>query len=282
MRRAAVRRAARAYLGAALRERVARADLSARFVEGRVLIAKLNRGHAERVAPIRLALVARCTTRTDRGRLDLDLLLVDYIALRVERNQVGLAVSFAGDDHRRAALEHRHVGDRGIADDERLGARGELHDLGLVERDLQHAGRRRRLGGGCPNSTRARRQRRGKAKREATWFVLFEPRAAANAAPARTPSETDAPIWPEIGERTLNAQGENRPIRQTIVNSSAKPAGRLRRQGRRRGCAISLPRGAARFLLDRGRFVEPFRNGSTAPLWVMDASNASAVELGIP
>jgi hypothetical protein len=55
-----------------------------------------------------------------------------------------------------------------------------------------------------------------------------------------------------------------------MVKSCAKPRG----QG-------AVANTAARFLLDGRRIVETFRNGSTEPLWVTEASNAGAVELGI-
>ena len=74
-------------------------------------------------------------------RFDHDALVLDDIALGVERNDVGDAERLAGHDQEIAAL-HRHVGDRRVADDDVGYGTRQAYELRLVVADDE-------VGGAC-------------------------------------------------------------------------------------------------------------------------------------
>ena len=81
----------------------------------------------------------------------MNLFLVEQIALRVERDEIGLAITLARDDHPGAVLQRRDVSDRRIADDNGRRICRQFGDLRLIERDAQDVVRRRAGGYGGRN-----------------------------------------------------------------------------------------------------------------------------------
>ena len=109
-------------------------------VEVGLLVADRDRGIALRRAVVGLPL--RAAMQID----DLDLvalhqhaLVLDDVAVGVERDDVGDAEGLAGDDQQVAGL-HRDVGDRRVADDDLGGGPRQAQELGLVVFDDQVVG----------------------------------------------------------------------------------------------------------------------------------------------
>ena len=109
----------RGYSRAARSVTVAGRHLFAHFLEGLVVVAELNRRHAGGIAGVGNPGASALQDQHGFRRQDLDLLLLDERSGAVDRDQVRLAETFAGDDHRIVVLEHGHVRDHRVSDNER-------------------------------------------------------------------------------------------------------------------------------------------------------------------
>ena len=94
------------------------------------------------------------------------MLLLNERSGGVDRDEVGVAKAFAGDDHRIVVLEHGHVRDHRVSDDERRRALRQPGDLRLVENDRNRA----RVG-----ARRRSRRRRERMRRQAKGATTSEP-----------------------------------------------------------------------------------------------------------
>ena len=203
---------------------VAGRDLVARFRERLVVVAKLHRRHALGIAGVRDPGAPVLQDQHGFRRQDPNLLFLDDRSAGVDGDQVRLAEALAGDDHRIVVLEHRHIGDHRVADDEGRRAGRQLGDLGLVERDRDQV----RLGAG-------RRRAEGENERGS------EPKARRHGNPLSSGDQGSFRPPNDEGNLNLTYASDRRENRRALVRRADRAAEHARtirarrRHGRRKG-----------------------------------------------